>query len=147
MVTRLLRIAGHQHAVAVPLEDSHGQHLVGLVVLDDEDELRAHFGAAGLPLALPTTCWSSPSRSAAPREPRLRIVDTWPLRCLFATSVPSYSARHCISAVMRFRASLCRLAGSSSTTMTLVAAPSTAVFSLSRLSRSTSSFPSTGFTK
>src|SRR6266851_4701578 len=164
MVTRLLRIAGHHHAVAVSLEHSHGEHLIGLVVLHDEDELRAHFVAAGLPLAFSTTCCRSPSRSAAPSEPRLRIVETWPLRCLLSASVRCRAVRIMIGvcdvlgsarsasttsnpAGSRIRASHCRLAGSSSTTMTLVAAPSTAVFSLSRLSRSTSSFPSTGLTK
>src|SRR6266851_6504211 len=187
MVTRLLRIAGHHHAVAVSLEHSHGEHLIGLVVLHDEDELRAHFVAAGLPLVFSTTCCRSPSRSAAPSEPRLRIVDTWPLRCLLSASVRCRAVRIMIgvcdvlgsarsasttsnpvtsgiirsrstrSGALAFASSIASRppdasmtsnpAGSSSTTMTLVGAPSTAVFSLSRLSRSTSSFPSTGLTK
>src|SRR3989442_2883885 len=85
LLERFLGVAGQLDPKALALQNGAGQQLVRLVVLDDEDQRRS---VPHRPTAVASTIWrKSPSRSEAPVEPRLRIVDTCPLSWRMSDSV------------------------------------------------------------
>src|SRR6266566_1667070 len=112
-VERFLRTAGHLNAESVSLEHRARQEAVCLVVVDDQDHRRPAHIAEG---EESTTWRSRPSRSDAPVEPRLRIVDTCPLSWRMSASVRLLAVRTMIG--VDFVASSARSASTTSKPVT-----------------------------
>src|SRR5260221_10893180 len=77
-------IRSQRDPIALALQNGARKKLIRFVVLDDQDKRVAfHLGKPGDTI----TCRSKLNRSEAPVDPRLRMVETWPLRCLMSLSV------------------------------------------------------------
>src|SRR6266849_3242721 len=90
LLERFFRIAGHLDSIAFALEHGAGEQPVRFVVLDDEDRCGAvHFAGEVVSIA-----WrKSWSKSVAPVDPRLRIVETCPFSWRMSASVRCLAVR------------------------------------------------------